>query len=65
MGERRGWLVIDPLPRFRKDSRLGAPVLMDRWHPTPKGHRILSRELLEALSCHGELPDPALQLCAE
>jgi lysophospholipase L1-like esterase len=61
----RGWLVIDPLPGFREAHAEGVEVLMDEWHPTPSGHRILSRELLAALTCRGPLPPSALRLCSE
>jgi len=61
----RAWLMIDPLPSFRKAYAGGVEVLMDEWHPTPGGHRILSQELLAVLTCRAPLPAPALRLCTE
>ena len=63
IGLRRGWLVIDPLPVFRRAGQSGGPLFLDWWHPTPEGHRLAAEATLSALACGGLLPPPARRLC--
>jgi lysophospholipase L1-like esterase len=63
MGQRHGWLVIDPLAAFQDAYTESTPLFMDWWHPTPAGHRIAAAAITRALACGGHLGAEALRAC--
>ncbi len=58
MAQKGGWLLIDPLARFR-EARGSKRLFMDLWHPTILGHRIAAEELLHGLACENALGEAA------
>jgi lysophospholipase L1-like esterase len=57
LGKQAGIPVIDLLPAFRRAAAEGgAPLFLDLWHPTARGHEIAAREILRALACAQLLP---------
>ena len=64
LGARRGWLIVDLLPAFRRAATGASPLFLDIWHPTPFGHRLAARETAAALACRGLLPVAPGDYCA-
>ncbi len=56
LGERNGWVVVDPFPAFRTAMSRGDFPLFDLWHPTSLGHRLIAEETIEKLQRDGLLP---------
>jgi len=50
-----GWLAVDLLPHFLA-ARAGGSVLLDYWHPSPRGHTVASEVIERELACGGMLP---------
>ncbi len=57
LGERAGWLTIDPLADFRAAHAEDAGLFLDVWHPTARGHALTAERIFGALTDAGWLPD--------
>lgn len=59
LGARAGLPVIDLLPAFRRAAGASdaAPLFLDMWHPSVRGHSVASDELFHALACEHLLPN--------
>lgn len=57
LGERSGVPVIDLLPAFRRAAAEDdAPLFLDLWHPTARGHEVAAETIFQALACRGLVP---------
>jgi len=57
LGVREDILVIDLLPAFRRAAaESAAPLFLDLWHPTARGHAIAADAIFTALACADVLP---------
>jgi hypothetical protein len=65
MGERGGWVVVDPLHRFRAARGEGHTVFLDWWHPTPAGNGLAALETARTLACAGLLTEALNALCSD
>jgi lysophospholipase L1-like esterase len=63
LAEQNGWVVVDPLPRFRAAQAHATELFLDWWHPTAAGHRIAAEAALETLACAGALGEEGRGAC--
>ena len=49
LGQRAGWPVLDLLPAFLAANSPEAPLFLDIWHLSPRGHAVVAEQIEQAL----------------